>query len=138
MIYARYSEGHIPTKEYSAYCRMRGRHYNNHGIYDLWLTTEGFHNFMDHVGYAPTNMHQLDRIDNNKGYFPGNLRWATVSQQNRNKSDTHNITFQGRTQCMQAWADEFGMSINTLSSRINTYSWPVENALTVPVRSTAE
>lgn len=27
----------------------------------------------------------LDRIDNNKGYEPGNVRWATRAEQNRNK-----------------------------------------------------
>jgi hypothetical protein len=27
----------------------------------------------------------LDRIDNNKGYFPGNVRWATLTEQAGNK-----------------------------------------------------
>ncbi|MBC8427283.1 MAG: hypothetical protein H8D97_00165 [Proteobacteria bacterium] len=29
--------------------------------------------------------YSLDRIDNNQGYIPGNLRWATHIEQNRNQ-----------------------------------------------------
>lgn len=32
--------------------------------------------------------YSLDRIDNNKGYEPGNIQWATRLMQARNKSTT--------------------------------------------------
>lgn len=35
----------------------------------------------ENLGPRPTNAHTIDRINNNLGYFPGNLRWATRSQQ---------------------------------------------------------
>lgn len=38
-----------------------------------------------HLGEKPTARHSLDRIDNNRGYEPGNVRWATGSQQMRNR-----------------------------------------------------
>lgn len=45
---------------------------------------DGFANFLAHVGPAPTPTHTLDRIDNDKGYQPGNLRWATPKMQAAN------------------------------------------------------
>lgn len=39
----------------------------------------------DNIGPRPTNTHSIDRIDNSRGYEPGNLRWATRGEQARNK-----------------------------------------------------
>jgi hypothetical protein len=36
------------------------------------------------IGERPPD-HSLDRIENSKGYFPGNVRWATRSIQMKNR-----------------------------------------------------
>ena len=41
--------------------------------------------FLSHIGRKPSNYHTLDRIDVNGNYEPGNVRWATKAQQQRNK-----------------------------------------------------
>lgn len=43
---------------------------------------EAFH---DYMGDKPTPAHTIDRIDNEKGYEPGNVRWATPRQQTANR-----------------------------------------------------
>jgi hypothetical protein len=48
--------------------------------------------FFSYVGAPPSKAHTIDRIDNNKGYEPGNVRWATRSQQQRNKTCSVYVT----------------------------------------------
>lgn len=63
-------------------------------IHQPWY--ESVQAFLEAVGHPPTNWHTLDRIDNAKGYFPGNVRWATPLEQARNRKVCVKVAFQGQ------------------------------------------
>jgi hypothetical protein len=45
----------------------------------------GIQDFVNHIGRRPSPNHSLDRINNDKGYEPGNVRWATRGVQLANR-----------------------------------------------------
>lgn len=76
---------------------------------------------------------QVDRVDNNKGYFPDNIRFVTTAENLRNKRTNHLLTFKGETLCVADWCKRFGISDSTLWRRL-TSGWSVEDALTKPLQ----
>lgn len=46
-----------------------------------WQGIGGYYNFLAHVGPKPASDLSIDRIDNDRGYEPGNVRWATYQEQ---------------------------------------------------------
>lgn len=99
-------------------------------VCDRWLS---FENFYADMGEPPTEQHSIERRDGSLGYFKDNCYWATRSQQARNTSQNHIITFRGKTQCLAAWASEVGIKYSVLHSRITRYGWSIERALTTDV-----
>lgn len=76
------------------------------------------------MGSRPSDEHSIDRIDNSKGYEPGNIRWANPPEQSRNKRTNKKITWNQETLCMKDWADRLGISKSAMHWRVN--NWPIE------------
>lgn len=108
--------------------------YGGRGITVCGEWKESFAKFLADVGRKPIGA-TIDRIDNSKGYQPGNCRWVTSSRNNRNKRNNRLVTLDGKTMCCADWADEFGISQGTLHYRLKA-GWSVEQALTTPVQRT--
>ena len=83
--------GMIGTPEWFAYQHAKARckptHKSHEHYFDRGITFKfiSFEEFYAEVGNRPSIKHSLDRVDNDKGYETGNVRWATKSQQERNR-----------------------------------------------------
>lgn len=135
--------GKTHTREYETWHHIRqrchgtsgesDRHYHDRGIQvcERW---DVFENFLEDMGPRPSPRHQIDRIDVNGDYCPENCRWVLPKEQQRNRRNNVLITYQGKTQCIAAWAEEMGFTTLLLWQRLQKYRWSVEKALTTPVR----
>jgi hypothetical protein len=99
-------------------------------VCDRWRT---FENFFADMGERPKGL-SIDRIDNDKGYAPGNCRWATRREQDLNLRKTVYLTYKGVTKPLVQWAKEVGIKAETLKSRIRRGAMSTEEAIECPVR----
>lgn len=118
-------------------CRNANSHlwhlYGGRGIKVCERWDKSFTHFLVDMGEPPSPNHSIDRIDCNKGYNKENCRWATAKEQQRNRRNNRLITYQGRTQCLSAWAEEYGIPDGRLDKRLRL-GWTLEQALTLPPR----
>lgn len=95
----------------------RFKNYHGKGV-TYWEVWNDYAQFVRDLGHRPSADHTLDRINNEGGYYPGNVRWATRVEQARNKSTNKLVTFEGETQCVSAWAERFGVGPHSLKKCI--------------------
>ncbi len=130
------------SKAYIAWCGMRQRctnhknkRYRDYGGRGITVCKrwQEFVNFLEDMGEPPTDKHQIERIDNDKGYNKSNCCWATPKQNCRNRRNNRMISFNGITQCMSAWADKTGLHRNIIAWRLDN-GWSIKRALQTPVK----
>ena len=85
---------------------------------------EDFDNFLSDMGLRPNGL-TLDRIDNTKGYYKENCRWATPKTQTRNRSTTRTVMFEGKAWFIQDLAEHLGLRYDTLWRRLKA-DWSEE------------
>ena len=105
--------------------------YNKRGIYEGWIGNNGYLTFLSDMGERPEG-YSIERIDNNKGYYPDNCKWASMKEQENNRGNNNQIEYQGQTKTITQWAEEYGLSHQTLRHRLNKRGMTIEEALTSP------
>jgi hypothetical protein len=107
-------------------------HYEYYGAKGIRVAAawDSYEAFLNDMGPAPQGA-SIDRIDNSRGYEPGNCRWATKAAQALNRSSTRFLTLNGETLHMKAWEERLGLSSGAITHRLNR-GWHLEEALTLP------
>lgn len=101
-------------------------------VCDRWLSVE---QFIDDLPAGYTDGVEIDRIDNDGDYEPGNVRWSSAKANSDNRRSARRLTFNGKTQSLSRWAIEIGVNQGTLKSRLDDSGWTLERALTEPAMS---
>jgi hypothetical protein len=131
------------ASEYGVWMSMKARcgnpkasSYKRYGargiaVCERWMK---FENFIQDMGPRPTNKHSLDRIDTDKGYEPGNCRWADQMQQAQTRTNVRKIHAFGETMTAAMWGRRTGITAMTIRNRIDA-GWTPEDAVTKPKRA---
>lgn len=131
-----YKHGRTETTEWSAWKSMLERcsnpnhkwfhRYGGRGVKvcDRWAD---FNAFLADMGEKPQDgvRYSLERMNNNRGYEPGNCKWATSTEQNRNRVNVIHITHDGVTLTLPEWSTRTGLHIETIRRRVKQ-GWPTE------------
>ncbi len=107
------------------------RHYGGRGIKvcERWAS---FENFLADMGRRPPGL-QIERIDNDRGYSPENCKWATRTENTRNRRVARMVTLDGKRIHIFEACDRLGMSRKTVLAKIRRGLSPDE-AIRAPVR----
>lgn len=97
---------------------------------DSWRNS--FEQFYKDMGDRPIGG-SIDRINNSLGYCHENCRWASNTQQQRNRSNNHCITLNGDKKCISEWAEFSSIKKHVILSRLRD-GWSEKDSLLTPVK----
>lgn len=129
------------TKEYRTWCHMIERCHNKNSVdfseyggrgitvCDRWRNS--FSAFLEDMGKCPAAKTSIDRKDNERGYEPGNCKWANLHEQANNKRNNRFVTINGVRKLAQQWCDEYGISNVEFYRRVRL-GMTDEQAITTP------
>jgi hypothetical protein len=139
--------GKARTPEYRAWAAMNSRchnpnddRYKDYGgrgirVHRTWRTPAGFLRFLEHIGPHPGPKYSLDRKENRGHYCPGNVRWATKTEQARNRRSNHLVLYQNEVKTLVEWCMLLTRNYKAVWSRLHA-GWTIARALETPTRST--
>lgn len=104
---------------YKSYTKAKRRVEENHknAYAHVKFNFESYEEFLTELGPRPDGM-TLDRIDPNGNYEPGNVRWATIQEQARNRRSTMFVNYKGQKMCIKDAAKASGLDRGTIKRRL--------------------
>ena len=98
-------------------------HYDMYGGRGITICDEWRNDFYSFYSWSIENGYKdgltIDRIDNNKGYYPENCRWTDLETQANNTRRNHYITYNNETKTLTQWARLLNVNVETLRYRVN-------------------
>ena len=140
----RYKHGCTNTRLFHIWQHMKARcncptnkAYGDYGgrgitVCPEWNDFLSFKEWAENNGYSDSLT--IDRIDNNKGYYPENCRWTDFYVQSNNRRYNHLVEYKGEIKTLAQWAIIADLPKTTLYNRLEVLGWSVERALTTPRR----
>lgn len=109
-------------------------HYEYYGARGIQICQEwmDFQSFYQFWGDPPFEGATIGRINNDGNYEPSNCEWQTQEQQNNNTRRSRLITWNGKTQSIRDWAQEYNIGTRRLWERVIRRGWTMERALNTP------
>jgi len=129
---AKITHGLSGTATYNSYKNMLARCYDPESAsYHLyggrgitvcarWLALNGIELFVADLGLSPSTRsreYSLERIDGDGNYEPGNVHWATATEQARNRRSNRLVTARAITQTVGEWSEQTGIPYSALYFR---------------------
>ena len=127
------------SSEYTAWQKMISRcedktqhgyeRYGGRGITIFKPWRDNFFEFYKYVGPKPSPKHSIGRIDYDKNYEPGNVRWETLKQQGISKCTNRLLEYKGVEMPLIYWIDTLRLPIRFLTEK-TLEGWSVEECET--------
>lgn len=98
----------------------KNTHYKDYGGRGIKMCEEwesSFEKFYRDMGGRPEGL-TLERIDNDKGYYKENCKWATRKEQANNTRRNRILTHNGISLTMSQWEDELNINKGALKVRL--------------------
>lgn len=116
-------------------CYCEGdKSYDRYGGRGITMCDEWKNNFKAFYDWAMNNGYKdelsIERLDVNQGYYPENCAWITMTEQARNKRNTHWVEYKGEKKCLAEVAEIEGIHKHNFYTWVEKYD-TIEEAIRV-------